>query len=94
MQIDRITVTAGRTIPDPNVKFSNFRPDIALAATLGEGDDPVVATRRLQALAEALMDEHWKWLIGGRIDGSNRTDEASGVSRFAMDKIKGVNGPF
>lgn len=58
MRIEQIKVKAGRVFNHPYESFSNLRPEIELTATLEAGDDPIQATRELQAQAEQLVEDH------------------------------------
>lgn len=53
MKIIQITVSAGRVIPS-----------VSLVATVEDGEDPVVVTRKLQAQAEQLVEDHKDHPIG------------------------------
>ena len=95
MKIATIEVTAGRTIPDPAVKYQMFRPEVSLRATLDDDDDPLEATRKLQALAEAMVDEQGAWLTGEESwRRGPREDTTSTDVEKAMDDINGVDAPF
>ncbi len=63
MKINTIQVTAGRTFNHPHEKYSNLRPEVVLNATLAEEDDPLECTRRLQAQAEGLVEDHKQGLL-------------------------------
>ena len=58
MQITEIIVNAGRTFNHPYESYSNMRPSITLKATIEEGEDPIAATKALQAQAEGLIEDH------------------------------------
>lgn len=63
MKITTITVTAGRTFNHPHEQYSNLRPEVAMTATLEEGDDPTTAIQNLQARAEQLVEDHKSGLL-------------------------------
>lgn len=63
MKINTITVTAGRTFNHPHEQYSNLRPEVAMTATLDEGEDPLVASRDLQQRAEGLVEDHKRGLL-------------------------------
>jgi hypothetical protein len=54
MKVNEIRVSAGRTFNHPYESYSNLRFDVHLNAKLDEGEDPVAATRQLQAQAEEM----------------------------------------
>jgi hypothetical protein len=58
MEVTEVTVYAGRTFNHPHEDYSNLRPGVTLKATLAEGDDPIAATKQLQAKAEQLVEDH------------------------------------
>lgn len=58
MQITEVIVSAGRTFNDPYESYANFKPSLALKASLAEGEDADLAVKELQAKAEKLMDAH------------------------------------
>lgn len=58
MQIDRITVTAGRTLPHPLHQFANIKCEIGYSATLDAGEDADAARRALQSKAESDVENH------------------------------------
>jgi small-conductance mechanosensitive channel len=58
MQIKEITVDAGRTFNHPYEQYSNLRPSVRLVATIDSEEDPVAATKALQAQAERLVEDH------------------------------------
>jgi len=63
MQINTITVTAGRTFNHPHEQYSNLRPEVVLTATLEEQDDPQACAKELQARAEGLVEDHKRDLL-------------------------------
>ncbi len=63
MTITKIQVTAGRTFNHPREDYSNLRPAVTMIATLDPVDDPVAATRELQAKAESLVEDHKRQLL-------------------------------
>ena len=63
MQINTITVTAGRTFNHPHEQFSNLRPEVVLHATLEAGDDPDACIKQLQAKAEGLVEDHKQGML-------------------------------
>lgn len=58
MKVTEITVSAGRTFSHPYESYSNLKPFVSLKATLDADDDPVKATRDLQAQAETIVEDH------------------------------------
>lgn len=58
MQVTKIVVHAGRTFNHPHESYSNLRPSVTLEATLDPGEDPIAATKQLQAQAEQLVEDH------------------------------------
>lgn len=64
MQVTEITVHAGRTFSHPHESYSNLKPGVSLKAILAEGEDPIIATRDLQAKAEQLVEDHKRNLLG------------------------------
>lgn len=63
MTITQISVVAGRTFNHPHEQFSNLRPEVAIQATLTEGEDPAEAVRALQTRAESLVEDHKQNLL-------------------------------
>jgi ornithine cyclodeaminase/alanine dehydrogenase-like protein (mu-crystallin family) len=63
MQINTITVTAGRTFNHPHEQYSNLRPEVVLTATLAEGDVAEECARALQAKAEGLVEDHKQGML-------------------------------
>ena len=62
-KITEITVHAGRVIPHPFTSYSNLKPGISYKAVLEDGEDAVEATKRLQAQAEGLLEDHCRHMI-------------------------------
>ena len=58
MTITNIQVTAARTFNHPHEQYSNLRPEVTIAATIGADDDPVKAVKELQQRAEGLVEDH------------------------------------
>lgn len=58
MKVTEITTNAGRTFNHPYESYSNLRCDVAMKATLDEGEDPVEASKKLQAQCEILAENH------------------------------------
>lgn len=58
MQITEIVVSAGRTFNHPHEQYSNLRPNVTVKAILQDGDDWIETTKRLQAQAEQLIEDH------------------------------------
>lgn len=58
MKVTEITTNAGRTFNHPYESYSNLRCDVAMKATLEEGEDPVEASKKLQAQCEVLAENH------------------------------------
>ena len=58
MQIDRITVRAGRVLPHPLYSYSNIKCDLEYSASLEAGEDPNKARAELQAKAESDVENH------------------------------------
>lgn len=63
MHITNITITAGRTFNHPYEQYSNLRPEVTMSASLDAGEDPIAATRQLQAKAESLVEDHKQSLL-------------------------------
>lgn len=63
MTINQITVTAGRTFNHPHEQYSNLRPEVVLVATLEAGEDVAAATKKLQAQAEGLVEDHKQGML-------------------------------
>lgn len=63
MKIQEITVTAGRTFNHPHEQYSNLRPEVTMRATVDEGEDVSDATKKLQATAEGLVEDHKNGLL-------------------------------
>lgn len=63
MKVNEIRVSAGRTFNHPYESYSNLRFDVHLNAKLDEGEDPVAATRQLQAQAEEMAEQHKESLL-------------------------------
>lgn len=63
MTINQITVTAGRTFNHPHEQYSNLRPEVVLVATLEAGEDAAAATKKLQAQAEGLVEDHKQGML-------------------------------
>ncbi len=57
-EITEVVVHAGRTFNHPHEQFSNLRPSVQIKATLAEGEDAKEATKKLQAMAEELVEDH------------------------------------
>jgi hypothetical protein len=88
MNIKSITVTAGRTFNHPHEQFSNLRPEVTMTADLSEGEDPLAATRQLQAQAEALVEDHKQSLLKSLEElylMSERQAEMRGLQRQLED---------
>jgi hypothetical protein len=56
MKIFEIQASAGRTFNHPYESYSNLRPHVTLKATLGDGEDPIIAAAQLQSVAEDLVE--------------------------------------
>jgi type II secretory pathway predicted ATPase ExeA len=63
MKITQVTVSAGRVIPHPMQDFANLRPSVQLVATVEDGEDAAAVTRKLQAQAEQMVEDHKDHLI-------------------------------
>lgn len=63
MTINKITVTAARTFNHPHEQYSNLRPEITLTATLADGEVPEDCARKLQAVAEGLVEDHKRGML-------------------------------
>lgn len=63
MKINTITVTAGRTFNHPHEQYSNLRPEVAMTATLEDGEDATKAAKALQAQAEQIVEDHKQGLL-------------------------------
>lgn len=63
MNINTITVTAGRTFNHPHEQYSNLRPEVTMTATLEAGEDAGKAIRELQAKAEQIVEDHKRGLL-------------------------------
>jgi hypothetical protein len=63
MKIAEITIHAGRVIPHPFLSYSNLKPGISYRAVLDANDDPIEATKALQAQAESLLEDHCRHLV-------------------------------
>lgn len=58
MQIQQITVTAGRTFNHPHEQYSNLRPEVVLVAALEPGEDARACVQALQRQAEGMVEDH------------------------------------
>lgn len=63
MRITEITVSAGRVVSHPTESYANLRPQVTLKASLDDSDDPIAATKELQAKAEQLVEDHKNQLV-------------------------------
>lgn len=63
MKITEVRVLAGRTFNHPHEDYSNLKPSVVLTATVEEGEDAAEATRKLQAQAEGLVEDHKQSLL-------------------------------
>jgi len=63
MKITSVTVHAGRCFNHPYESYSNLRPEITMTAELGEGEDPVAASKALQQQAETLVEDHKRAML-------------------------------
>lgn len=63
MKVTEIVVTAGRTFNHPHEQYSNLKPSVVLKAALAYGEDPLTATKILQAQAEGLVEDHKQHLL-------------------------------
>lgn len=63
MTINQITVTAARTFNHPHEQYSNLRPEVVLTATLAPGEDAGAATKKLQAMAEGMVEDHKQGML-------------------------------
>jgi hypothetical protein len=89
MRIEKITVTAGRTLPHPNEAYANVRSDVTLNATLDEGEDPVAALKQLQRQAEQLVEEHSTVLIASLEQRKIREQDIADIRRLESSIEKG-----
>jgi ABC-type Fe2+-enterobactin transport system substrate-binding protein len=84
MKVTEIIVQAGRTFNHPHEQYSNLKPSVALKAQLTEGDDPIAATKQLQAQAEGLVEDHKNHLLQSLEDLyqlGQRQEEIRGLQR-------------
>jgi Zn-dependent M16 (insulinase) family peptidase len=72
MKITEIVVSAGRTFNHPYESYSNFKPQVTLKATLTEKDEPIAATKKLQAAAEQLVEEQKQRMLQDLEDLQNQ----------------------
>lgn len=82
MKVTEIKTNAGRTFNHPYESYSNLRCDVEMRATLDEGEDPVEATKALQAQCEVLAENHKQEMlmqIRGLAEQARRTQ-----SRIAL----------
>lgn len=63
MNITLIKVRAGRCFNHPYEEYSNLQPSVVMTATITEGENPVEATKALQAQAEQLVEDHKQGLL-------------------------------
>lgn len=63
MKVTEITVSAGRTFNHPYEDYSNLRPQVTMRSTVEEGEDPIAATKTLQAMAEKSVEDHKQALL-------------------------------
>lgn len=63
MNIERITLTAGRTFNHPHERFANFRFDISLQIQLGPEDDSARVLKQFHAELELSAEQHKKRIL-------------------------------
>lgn len=63
MNITQISVTAARTFNHPHEQYSNLRPEVVLTATLAPGENVGAATKKLQAQAEGMVEDHKQGML-------------------------------
>ncbi len=62
-KIIEITIHAGRVVPHPFLSYSNLKPGLSFKAALEDGEDPIEATKALQAQAESLLEDHSRHMM-------------------------------
>lgn len=58
IELKQVTVTAARIFPNPQGGGTFYEPEVALTADVGAYGDHGVIVKRLQAVAEELIEEH------------------------------------
>lgn len=58
MNIRTITITSAAKLPHPNADFASISSGIEIQATLADDDQPAACAKRLQALADNLVEQH------------------------------------
>lgn len=58
MQIEKVTVRAGRCVPHPLHSYGNLKADLEIVARIEEGDDPEKIRLELQAKIESDVEQH------------------------------------
>jgi hypothetical protein len=75
MQVTEITAYASAGFNHPYERFANFKPGVTLKATVAEGENVWEATRRLQTLAESLVQAEKKAILE-RLDEDSENRES------------------
>lgn len=58
MKVIEVVVTAARMIPHPLEKYASLRPAVTVRAQVEDDEDWHEVTRKLQAEAEELLEDH------------------------------------
>lgn len=62
MQITKVTIGAGMTVPVADVPFSNVKPTVEVACDIGEMDDYDTVVGQLTELVHTTLVQHAKKL--------------------------------
>ncbi len=96
MKITTIRVNAGRTFNNPYESYANLRPEVTLTANLEGGEDPIAATRKLQAQCETLVEQHKARLLSDLDKMQTYTTRTRDIARLeqqietATDHLKNL----
>lgn len=63
MQVKEIIISAGRTFNHPYEQYANLKPHITLKAELAEPDDWQEEVKKMQAIAEGLIEDHKQLML-------------------------------
>ncbi len=91
MRITEITVSAGRVFNHHYESYSNLRPQVTLRAVVDGDEDPIAATKQLQAQAEQLVEDHKNHLLRSLRDLHELTEAEAEIERLAP-KIEAMQG--
>jgi len=85
MQIEKITVRAGRVVPHPLYAYGNLKADLEIVANLDAGDDPAEVQRRLQSQVESDVENHVANLKGSIRDYEQFSQQANRIKRLETE---------